>query len=61
MKRRKTRSHLQVHTPPEEKLKKIELAINKRSAVQDLMYRQKELEDAVREARRVNIMIEEEK
>ena len=61
MKRKKTRSHLQVHTPPEEKLKKIEQAINKRSAVQDLMYRQKELEDAVREARRVNIMIEEEK
>jgi hypothetical protein len=50
-----------VHTPPEEKLKKIEQAINKRGAVQDLMYRQKELEDAVREARRVNIMIEEEK
>ena len=61
MKRKNTRSHLQVHTPPEEKLKKIEQAINKRSAVQDLMYRQKELEDAVREARRVNIMIEEEK
>jgi len=60
-KRRKARSHLQVHTPPEEKLKKIEQAINKRGAVQDLMYRQKELEDAVREARRVNIMIEEEK
>jgi len=50
-----------VHTPPEEKLKKIEQAINKRGAEQDLMYRQKELEDAVREARRVNIMIEEEK
>ena len=61
MKRRKARSHLQVHTPPEEKLKKIEQAINKRTAVHDLMYRQKELEDAVREARRVNIMIEEEK
>ena len=48
-------------TPPEEKLKRIENEIGKRSAMQDLMYRQRQLEDAVKEARRVNIMIEEEK
>ena len=29
--------------------------------MQDLMYRQRQLEDAVKDARRVNIMIEEEK
>jgi hypothetical protein len=51
----------QQKTPPEEKLKRIENEIGKRSAMQDLMYRQRQLEDAVKEARRVNIMIEEEK